>query len=88
MSSNITLMNIEDWEEKLKVFFTFIGIKLLLFFNLLKTYFEMKYNLLYETNKSFHSAIDTIDNGLYSLKKISVPYYIEPPYSYFKICAA
>ena len=46
----------------------------------------LKYNLLYETNKPFHSAIDTLDNGLYSLKKLSVPYYIEPPYSYFKIC--
>ena len=86
MSSNITLINLEDFDEKLKTFFMFIGLKILLFFNLLKTHFDIKYKLLYETNESFHMAIDTLDNGLYSFKKISVPYYIEPPYSYFKVC--
>jgi len=86
MIDNIALMNFEDINEKCKVFFTFIGIKLFFLFNFLKTHFEINYNWLYETNETFHRTIDTLDNGLYSFKKISVPYYIEPPYSYFKIC--
>ena len=80
------VVNFEDIDEKLRMFFTFVGIKLILFFNFLKTHYEINYTWLYETNETFHRTIDSLENGLYSFKKISFPYYIEPPYSYFKIC--
>ena len=80
------VVNFEDIDEKLRMFFSFVGIKLILFFNFLKTHYEINYTWLYETNETFHRTIDSLENGLYSFKKISFPYYIEPPYSYFKIC--
>lgn len=86
MSNNNVIINFEDIDEKLRAFFAFIGIKLLLFINLLKTHIEINYNRLYKTNETFHRMIDSLDNGLHSFKQISVPYYIDPPYSYFKIC--
>lgn len=79
-------MDIENIYDRANLFLSYIGIKLLLFLNLMRTYFEINYNSLYKSNNTFHRTIDMLNNGFYSLNKFAYPYYIDPPYSYFKIC--
>lgn len=75
-----------DLNEQLMRYLSYIGIQLLFLINMLQTYLEINYNNLYNNNVSFHKFIDAIDDNLYSLKKLTAPHYIEPPFSYFKVC--
>jgi len=62
------------------------GIQLVLVFNVIKTHVCMNYNKLYINNELFHKCIDTLQVNSYHVKKLALPYYIEPPFSYFKVC--
>jgi len=75
-----------DFNEQVMYYLSYIGIQILFLINIIQTHLEINYNNLYNNNVSFHKCIDTIDDNLYSLKKLTVPHYIEPPFSYFKVC--
>jgi len=75
--------DLNDW---LKQYLTYIGIQLVFLINILQTHLEINYNNFYKNNDSFHKCVDAIEDNAYYLKKLTVPYYIEPPFSYFKVC--
>jgi len=67
-----------DFNEQVMYYLSYIGIQILFLINIIQTHLEINYNNLYNNNVSFHKCIDTIDDNLYSLKKLTVPHYIEP----------
>lgn len=79
--------NFDDFlENYLKQYVINIGIQLILMFNIIKTHIGVNYNKLYTNNELFHKCIDTLQVNSYHMKKLTLPYYIEPPFSYFKVC--
>lgn len=77
---------INDLNEQTMRYLSYIGMQILFFINIVQTYLEINYNNLYNNSVSFHKFIDTIEDNLYSLKKLTVSHYTEPPFSYFKVC--
>lgn len=79
--------NFDDFlENYLTQYVINIGIQLILMFNIIKTHMGVNYNKLYNNNELFHKCIDTMHVNSYYLKNLVLPYYIEPPFSYFKVC--
>jgi len=72
--------------EQLLEYFTYIGIQLLILVNTIKTYLDINYNNLYKYNDIFHRCIDTLEDYLYHFKRLILPYYVESPFSYYKVC--
>ena len=76
----------DDFLEKLTQHILNFGFQLLLMFNIIKTHMDLNYNKLYTNNEVFHRFIDKLGENVYCMKQLSLSYYIEPPFSYFKIC--
>jgi len=77
---------VDDFVGQLTNHIVYVSIQLLLLYNYIKTHIGVNYNKLYINNESFHKYIDTIHVNSYYLKKMVLSYYIEPPFSYFKVC--
>jgi hypothetical protein len=74
------------FSELFMQYLTYVGIKLLLLINNIKTHSEISYYKLYENNESFHKCIDTLHVNAYYIRQLAVPYYLEPPFSCFTVC--
>lgn len=81
-----TIDNFDDFSEKAVQYLTYIGVQLLFLLNFINTHMKIQYENLYKDNDFFHKCVDKMDENLYYMKSLSVPYRIEPPYSYFKVC--
>ena len=74
------------FNEKFMQYLTYIGIQMLFLINVIKTHSEINYHRFYKNNDSFHKFIDTLQDNTYYVQRLIMPYYIEAPFSYFKVC--
>ena len=74
------------FSEHFMRYLTYIGIQMLFLCNIIMTHTEINYRKFYNNNDSFHKCIDTLHDNAYYVRCLTVPYYIEAPFSYFKVC--
>ena len=72
--------------EQFMKYLTYVGIQMIILLNLIATHTEVNYHKFYKNNLHFHRYIDTLHDNAYYMKRLAVPYYIEAPFSYFKVC--
>lgn len=80
------LHDFDDFLENITGYILNVGIQLILMFNIIKTHLDVNCNKLYINNLFFHKCIDMLIDNSYHLQKVALSYYIEPPFSYFKVC--
>jgi hypothetical protein len=80
------VQQLNDFNEQLMQQLIYIGLKLLFTLNIIKTHSEIFCHKFYNNNDYFHKCADTLYDNAYYIKRLTTNYYIEPPFSYFKVC--
>ena len=62
------------------------GFQILCFLSIIKARTEISCDKLYKNNIRFHRCIDTFYDYVYYINLLKTHHYIEPSFSYFKVC--